>query len=114
MSELPPDLSRLGDELARATRRQAAAERARRRERRTRLAATGVAAALAAGIVLPAALDRAREGTGAEPFRATSARVTYVPNACDQPRGATFAAARPCAAPGATDVVALDRRYARQ
>jgi hypothetical protein len=34
--------------------------------------------------------------------------------ACDQPRGATFAAARPCAAPGTTDATpsGLARRLA--
>ena len=74
----------------------------------------GVAAALALAVLFPGALDRARDQGGTQPFRSTSARVTYVPNACDQPRGATFTAARPCATPGATDVAALDRRYARQ
>ncbi len=114
MTELPPDLSRLGDELARATRRDAALARARKRARRTRLGLTGLAAALALAVLFPGALDRARDQGGTQPFRSTSARVTYVPNACDQPRGATFTAARPCATPGATDVAALDRRYARQ
>jgi len=111
MNELPPDLSRLGDELARAAERRAV-ERRRRRDRMARLATTGAAAVIAMAIVFPAAIDRARSD-GDSP-RTASARVTYVPNACDQPRGATFAAARPCATPGATDVAALDRRYARQ
>jgi hypothetical protein len=111
MTELPPDLSRLGDELARAAARRAV-ERRRRRDRLARLAATGVAAVLAMAVLFPAAIDRA--GSGAQTFRSAAARVIYVPSACAQPRGATFAAARPCASPGETDVAQLDRRYARQ
>ena len=111
MTELPPDLSRLGDALARAAERRAIEDR-RRRDRRARLAATGVAALLAMAVLFPSALDRAADEGGTESLG--SVRVKYVPNACDQPRGATFAAARPCATPGATDVAALDRRYAQQ
>ena len=33
-----------------------------------------------------------------------AAAIGYTPTACDRPRGATFAAARPCASPGTTDV----------
>jgi hypothetical protein len=111
MTELPPDLARLGDELARATERRAAEQR-RRRDRVARLAATGAAAVIAMAVLFPSAIDRA--GSGGESPASASARVTYIPNACDQPRGATFVAARPCATPGATDVAALDRRYAQQ
>jgi len=109
--QLPPDLSDLGDQLARATARRVSARR-RRAELITRLAATGVAAALAFGVLLPGALGDAERTAGA--LQLASTRTVYVPTACDQPRGATFAAARPCASPGVTDVAALDRRYARQ
>lgn len=110
-SQLPPDLSELGDELARATRRSVSARR-RRADLLARLAATGVAAALALAVLFPGGLGSAdREG---DLLQFASTAVTYVPTACDQPRGATFAAARPCATPGVTDVVELDRRYARQ
>ena len=110
-NQLPPDLSKLGDELARATDRAAAA-RARRGDVFARLAATGVAAALALAVLFPGGLGSADRDNDLLQFAATS--VSYVPTACDQPRGATFAAARPCASPGVTDVVELDRRYARQ
>ena len=43
--------------------------------------------------VLARALAGFRRGSGAPGWSV----------ACDQPRGATFAAARPCAAPGTTD-----------
>ncbi|MDQ1514093.1 MAG: hypothetical protein QOC59_1935, partial [Microbacteriaceae bacterium] len=52
---LPPDLSRLGDALARATERDAQA-RARRRDAARRLAATAAAAAMAVGVFLPGVL----------------------------------------------------------
>ena len=35
---------------------------------------------------------------------AAAAAIGYTPSGCDRPRGATFAAARPCAAPGTRDV----------
>jgi hypothetical protein len=110
-SQLPPDLSRLGDQLARATERHATARR-RRVHVLARVAATAVAAALALAVLWPGALGSADRSDDMLQFATTGA--TYVPTACDQPRGATFAAARPCATPGVTDVVELDRRYARQ
>lgn len=105
---LPPDLSRLGDALAKATARSAVAER-RRASVRRRFVLTGVATALAFAILAPAGLQ---PGAGA-PLQFAAA-ASYEPNACDQPRGATFAAARPCASPGTTDVSLdrLARRYA--
>jgi hypothetical protein len=110
---LPPDLTRLGDALTRATERRAGVLR-RRAERRGRIAATGVALLAAAALVAPLALpggDR-RE----DPPALTASTTVYRPVACDQPRGATFAAARPCASPGSTDVppVLMARRYAVQ
>ena len=110
MTELPPDLTSLGDQIT-----QAAESRMRERKRRlallARLGYTGVAAAVALAIVAPGALGPSDRGL----FQLASASTaTYTPAACDQPRGATFAAARPCAPPGATDVVlsSLARRYA--
>src|ERR671910_2348741 len=95
---LPPELARLGEHLTVAT------ERARARRRRNaglaRLGLTGAAAALALAAFAPGALQPS-DGTRA--LALASASVTYRPVACDRPRGATFAAARPCAAPGSTD-----------
>jgi hypothetical protein len=108
---LPPDLSRLGDELARATARSARSER-RRATTRRRLAVTGAATALAFVVLAPGTLQR---GDGSGPVQlAAAAAIGYHPTACDQPRGATFAAARPCASPGTTDVTPdrLSRRLA--
>jgi hypothetical protein len=107
---LPPDLSRLGDQLAAATERAGA--RARRKARLARLGVTGAAAALALAVFAPGALH---PGDAARTFAFTTAGAsTYRPMACDQPRGATFVAARPCAAPGTTDATpsGLARRLA--
>jgi hypothetical protein len=107
---LPPDLSRLGDEIDRATVRRAK-ERRRRAERRRRITVTALAAAAALAVIGPGALQPAtRDANDA------LASTRYEPKACDQPRGATFAVARPCASPGATTVTPdpLTRRYAVQ
>ena len=107
---LPPDLSRLGDELVRATERRARVLR-RRAALRSRIAATGVAAVLAVAFLAPFQLHGGERP--AEPRQLASSTV-YRPVACDQPRGATFAAVRPCASPGSTDVQPglMARRYA--
>src|SRR5918997_333006 len=99
-SQLPPDLSKLGDQLAHATQRAATARR-RRADLRTRLAATAAAAAVALAVLFPGVLGSADRDNRLLQFAASGA--SYVPTACDQPRGATFAATRPCAAPGETD-----------
>jgi hypothetical protein len=106
---LPPDLARLGDQLAAATSRAGA--RTRRNAALGRLGVTGAVAALALAVFAPGALGPADD---AGTFAFASAAVTYRPTACDQPRGATFAAPRPCAAPGTTDAApdALARRLA--
>ena len=106
---LPPDLAQLGDQLATATARAGA--RSRRNARLARLGLTGAAAALTLGVFAPGALQPS-DGTRA--LALASAAVTYRPVACDQPRGATFAAARPCAPPGETDTTpdGLARRLA--
>ncbi len=106
---LPPDLARLGDQLATATARARA--RARRNARLARLGVTGAVAAMAVAVFAPGALH---PGDSARQLAIASASVIYRPAACDQPRGATFAAARPCAAPGTTDATpdVLARRLA--
>ena len=107
-NRLPRDLARLGDQLASATERASA--RARRNARLRRLGVTGAAAALALAVFSPAL----NPGDGARTFAIASASVAYRPDSCDQPRGATFAAARPCATPGTTDATpdGLARRLA--
>ena len=106
---LPPDLARLGDQLSTATARARA--RARRKSRMARMGVTGAVAALAVAVLAPGALH---PGDSARQLAIASASVIYRPAACDQPRGATFAAARPCAAPGTTDATpdVLARRLA--
>src|SRR5215218_9133340 len=105
---LPPDLAQLGDQLATATARASA--RRRRNAQLRRLGVTGAAAALALAVFVPGGLQ---PSDGARTL-ALASTVTYRPVACDQPRGATFAAVRPCAAPGTTDTTrsGLARRLA--
>jgi hypothetical protein len=110
MTSLPPDLSRLGDALTQAAETRAAESR-RRRHRAGRLGLTGAVAALALAIASPGVLGPADRGL----FQLAAATTgAYVPAACDQPRGATFRAARPCGRPGTTDVSPseLSRRLA--
>jgi peptidoglycan/LPS O-acetylase OafA/YrhL len=110
MAEIPPDLSFLGDRLAAAAAVRLREQR-RRRQRLAKVAATGIAAALTIAVLSPGALSPADRGL----FQLASASTaTYVPAACDQPRGATMAAARPCAPPGTTDAPlgSLARRLA--
>jgi hypothetical protein len=78
MVDLPPDLARLGDELARAAGRSAA-----RRARRRRVAAAAVAGAAAFVAFTPAALDPAQR-----PFTLADAAVRSA--GCDHPRRAQF------------------------
>jgi hypothetical protein len=110
--QLPPDLSRLGDEIDRATARRFR-ERKRRAERRRRLAVTLTATAIAVIALGPGVLQPATRNLGTA---LASSTASYQPMSCDQPRGATFAAVRPCASPGATNVTPdpLGRRYAVQ
>ena len=79
MVELPPELARLGDELARAARRKHA-----RRERQRRIAAAAVAGAAAFVAFTPAALDPAQR-----PLSLAST-ASYAEPGCDHPRGARF------------------------
>jgi hypothetical protein len=84
-NELPPDLRRLGDELAGAAARTAAAARLRRDARR-RLAATAAIGALAFAALTPAALGPAHRDVR---FPVLSAEALGPPG-CDHPRGAHF------------------------
>jgi hypothetical protein len=79
MVELPPDLARLGDELARAASRRNA-----RRARRRRIAAAVAAGAAAFVAFTPAALDPAQR-----PLTLASTAEVAGPG-CDHPRGARF------------------------
>jgi hypothetical protein len=79
MVVLPPDLGRLGDDLARAARRTAA-----RRERRRRVTLAAAAGALTFAALTPAALSPAlREGSFVN-------AAVQLERACDHPRGARF------------------------
>jgi hypothetical protein len=88
---LPPDLSRLGDELA-----AAAARSLERRRRQTALlvrgGATLLAAALAFAVLAPAALRTDQPApAGLDHLRANGSAEQYsVPTGCDQPRGLRF------------------------
>jgi hypothetical protein len=76
MVELPPDLARLGDELAAAARRTKA-----RRERTRRFAIATATGALAFAALTPAALDPAQRAVS---FADTAAR--YERPGCEYPR----------------------------
>jgi hypothetical protein len=80
MADLPPDLARLGDQLAGAARRATA-----RRERRRRMALGVTVGALVFAALTPAALGPAQREIG---FAEAGAR--FASPACDQPRGARF------------------------
>jgi hypothetical protein len=97
MVELPPDLARLGDDLARAAGRKAA-----RRERRRRMAAAAAVGAAVFVCLTPAALDPAQRAL----TLASTAR--YAEPGCDHPRGARFTMVA-CEEP-----MVLHRPYANQ
>ncbi len=90
--ELPPDLSRIGDEIVAAAHRTIGARR-----RRAMLAARGavcVAAALLVAAGVPAMVGPA-ERTTERLLMASSGEGERRPG-CDRPRTATFAYRRPC------------------
>src|SRR4051812_48532699 len=100
MTELPPDLSRLGDVLEQAVARESE-RRARRARARRRLAGGGLLAAVAAGAALaavgptalsPPAQPRLVQVAAAPAFGAT----LQVTAGCDQPRGVRFNPPRGC------------------
>jgi hypothetical protein len=85
MSNLPPDLQRLGDELTGAAARAAAADRLRREGRR-RLALTATIGALVFATLTPGALGPAHRDVHLSALPAAE----VAPPGCDQPRGARF------------------------
>jgi hypothetical protein len=85
MTDLPPDLARLGDELF-----AAAGRAAERRERRRRFAVAACVGALAFAVMTPASLGPAqREVT-------FLAEASFAPPGCDHPRGARFTMLASC------------------
>jgi hypothetical protein len=106
---LPPDLSRLGDELYAAAERRARLRR-RRAELAARLATAGIAGALVFAMLTPRPLGSADDGGGLLQLASAPAVATGPPAACDQPRRATFSASSPCAG---SSLVMLRRAYAR-
>jgi hypothetical protein len=81
---LPPDLDRLGQQLARAAGSTLAARR-RRTERRRRIALACLVGALAFAVLTPGPL-----GTGARDITGVGLAGEIGPLACDTPRGASF------------------------
>jgi hypothetical protein len=85
MMALPPDLERLGAQLAAAAGSTRDARR-RRTERRRRVARAGVVGALAFALLTPGPL-----GSGMRDLAGTRlARASFSSLGCDHPRGATF------------------------
>lgn len=108
---LPPELSRLGDEICAAAERTVTARR-RRVEVLARLAASGVAGVIAFAVLTPTALGPADRTTQLLQFAAlrSAPAALYAPTACDRPRGATFSQPHPCAAPGSTSTAVVFKR----
>jgi hypothetical protein len=101
-SPLPPDLDRLGDQLARAA-GDTLAERRLRTERRARIALAAAIGALTFAALSPADLGRAtRDLTGVPLVSVT------IPRGCDHPHGAGYMLPR-C---GAADAAVPHRPYA--
>jgi hypothetical protein len=84
MATMPPDLDRLGEQLASAAGRTL--ERRRRRsERRRRMATAGVVGAIAFTVLTPGQLGPAIRSLAGVPLASTFERPW-----CEHPRGATF------------------------
>jgi hypothetical protein len=94
MASLPPDLDRLGDQLARAATGTLAARRART-ERRVRIALAGVIGALAFAALTPADM-----GQGVRVIAGTQLASATIPGGCEHPRGSGYMLPR-CAAAAA-------------
>ena len=88
---LPPDLSRLGDDLTRAAARSLAARR-HRRAFIARLAATVAAGVLAVAVLSPAALGPAQLSPAPVGPSSVVPTLNYDPvsTSCDQGRGSHF------------------------
>jgi hypothetical protein len=91
---LPPELSRLGDQILAATE-----DKLRARERRSRLlsrlATAGVAGALLFAVLTPGPLGSA-DGEGDLLRLASAPALAVASPACDQPRRGTFVSSGPC------------------
>ena len=94
MDRLPPDLEHVGEHLVAAAERTIVVRR-HRVFLLARTCATGIAALLAAAVLLPGTLGPAVRDDGDLAF--VSARHVAVPLGCDQPRG-RHAALPACAA----------------
>lgn len=108
---LPPELSRLGDEIVAAAETRLRARR-RRTELLTRLATAGVVGGLLFAVLTPGPLGPAdRAGLLRLAPAAPAAAPGQLTAMCDQPRRATFVSSGPCAG---TSVVVLRRAHAWQ
>jgi hypothetical protein len=84
MASMPPDLDRLGDQLAQAA-GDTLARRRLRSEQRRRMTIAGVVGAIAFAILTPGSL-----GPGIRELAGAPLAVTYEPPGCDLPRGAGY------------------------
>jgi hypothetical protein len=105
---LPPDLERVGDDLAAAAARALAARR-RRRRLLARIASTAGAALVAAAWLVPGALGPAGRASDLLLARAPTIETPGLPVACDQPRGGRLAL--PACATGEPIRVGRPRRW---
>jgi hypothetical protein len=84
MASMPPDLDRLGDQLAQAA-DHTLARRRLRSERRRRMTIAGIVGAIAFAIMTPANL-----GPGVRALAGAPLAVNYDPPGCEHPRGSGF------------------------
>jgi hypothetical protein len=91
MASMPPDLDRLGEQLASAA-GQTLAKRRRRSEQRRRMTIAGLLGAVAFATMTPASLGPAiRDFAGAS---LATAATEYVPPGCERPHGSGFMLSR--------------------
>lgn len=100
MSDLPPDLSRLGDELTAAVGRSVARRERRRVRIATRLAGIAVVVAIGFAALTPQALSPDDERPSIE-IGAAIASAGEPPVRCDKPSGVRFRVACLRYGPGA-------------
>jgi hypothetical protein len=86
MASMPPDLDRLGEQLAAAAGRTAT-ERRRRRERRRRVATAGLVGAIAFAVLTPAPLGPAIHSLTHTTLAAAASDVSP---GCEYPRGSGY------------------------
>ena len=110
---LPPELSRLGDEICAAAERRVDARR-RRWELTSRLATTGVLGALVFAVLTPSALSPADHSEWAVQVAALQAATAeiYAARTCDYPRRGTVKYPQSCVAPATGTPFAPRRPYA--